>query len=282
MKIVKVVALIVGVLCTLSGLIWMGQDERITSRLKSMECVSNALQGRVEHWQEAKEIVRDFPWTGSGWGTYAVISPLYLSHNSDFSFQNAENEYLEVTVEAGFVGLALFVMALLLVAYASARAIRADNEGRQLPSGLCGLLAVTAISVISLTDFSLAIGSILLTFCVIAGSVYAPYSRIQVVPRGILFACRRRTWRLIFSGFILLASGLAFSQVHRGFEVEMVVDQIPVEGAPPTLEVARCDVILRQLNQLSTIINSIDAGTIRCRRSGGWVGKIDFPPARSF
>ena len=232
------------------GILWVGKDDKISLRLGTLKNLSEALQGRMDHWQEVLPLIQDFSRTGTGLGSYRLVNPLYLSRNQGGWFQHAENQYLEMLAEAGISGLVLFVIGLLLIAYASARSIRADQEGRQLTSGLCGLLAVTAMSTISLTDFSLSIGGIVLTFCVIAGSVYAPFSKFSRVSCLILVANQRPVWRLLVSAVLLLTSGVAFYQIHSVAVVESVVDAIPRPGVYPTLEIRECDEILSRLNAL--------------------------------
>ena len=232
------------------GILWVGKDDKISHRLETLKDLSVALKGRIDHWQEVEPLIKDFPRTGTGLGTYQLVNPVYLSRNQGAWYQHAENQYLETLAEAGFPGLALFVIGLLLIVYASARSIRSDQEGRQLASGLCGLLSVTAMLTISLTDFSLSIGSIVLTFCVITGAVYAPFSKSRRVSIFILFANQRPVWRLLVGPVLLLTSGLAFYQIHSVAEVEVVVDAIPRPADLPTLETPECDEILSQLNTL--------------------------------
>ncbi|MFO1006841.1 MAG: O-antigen ligase family protein [Planctomycetaceae bacterium] len=233
-----------------AGLMWLGQNEIITARLNTMKNLGAALTGRVDHWRDVFPLIKDFSKTGSGLGTYAMANQLYVSQNTDFWFQHAENQYLEVASEGGATGLALFLVSLLLMAYASARAIRTDFDGRLLPSGLAGLLSVTSISTISLTDFSLSIGSIVLTFCVICGSVMAPFSRTRPVSLLILFATKRPIWRICVGTAVLLAVWPALLRLQFATEIERVVDQLPVNPIAPSLEASQYDELLSQLKSL--------------------------------
>lgn len=233
-----------------AGLMWLGQNELITARLNTLKDFSAALTGRVDHWKDVFPLIKDFSKTGSGLGTYAMANQLYVSENTDFWFQHAENQYLEVASEGGATGLALFLMSLLLMAYASARAIRTDHDGRLLPSGLAGLLSVTAISTISLTDFSLSIGSIVLTFCVICGSVMAPFSKTRPVSLLILFATKRPIWRICVATAVLLAVWPALLRLQFATEIEHIVDQFPVNQGAPSLETSQYDQLLSQLKAL--------------------------------
>ena len=233
-----------------AGLMWLGQNERITERLNTLKAFGSALSGRVEHWKDVFPLIKDFSKTGSGLGTYAMSNQLYVSQNADFWFRHAENQYIEVASEGGATGLALFLMSLLLMAYASARAIRTDFDGRLFPCGLAGLLSVTSISTISLTDFSLTIGSIVLTFCVICGSVVAPFSKIRPVSLLILFANKRPIWRIFVATAVLLAAWPALLQLNFAAEFEKVIDPLPVSQKAPSLEVSQLDQVLSQLKTL--------------------------------
>lgn len=230
-----------------AGLIGLGQIERIAERLESTKNMSAALQGRVEHWKEITSLIQDFPTTGSGWGTYSLVNPVYVTRSQDTWFQHAENQYIEILAEAGVAGLGLFLAGFLLITYASARALRDDQDGRLLATGLCGLLSTAAISTISLTDFSLSIGSIVFTFAVLAGSVYASYAKTRGVSHWIFVATGRPHWRFLVSVGLLLTSGLALDWVRAVAEVETVVNAIPLGSASPTLETPECDKIIARL-----------------------------------
>ncbi len=233
-----------------SGVIWLGQSEQIVKRLGSLASLPQAFEGRVEHWQEVMSLVGDDPWTGSGWGTYGLVNPVYLSRNHDAWFQHAENQYLEILVEAGVGGLGLFVMAWLLLAIAAGSSVRRDQAGRQLASGICGLLTVASLSVISLTDFSLSIGSILLTLALVGGTVYASHSRLDSVSSWILIARHQPNWRVVVGAMLLVAAGWAIMPLRTAADVEACLARIPPDGPTPRLEVAECDNILSQLQSL--------------------------------
>lgn len=233
-----------------AGLLWLGQNEQITARLNTLKDFGAALAGRVDHWRDVFPLIQDFSKTGSGLGTYAMANQLYVSQNTDYWFQHAENQYLELASEGGATGFALFVVSLLLMAYASARAIRTDFDGRLLPSGLAGLLSVTSISTISLTDFSLSIGSIVLTFCVICGTVLAPFTKTRPVSLLILFATKRPIWRICVATAVLLAVWPALLRLQYATEIENVADQFPVNQGAPSLETSQYDHLLSQLKSL--------------------------------
>ena len=72
--------------------------------------------GRLLHWTDSLQSVRDFPWLGSGLSAYRCASMPYQRHYTGQWFQRADNQYVEVLVECGLAGLFLFVCAGLLFA----------------------------------------------------------------------------------------------------------------------------------------------------------------------
>lgn len=232
------------------GVLWLGQSEQIVTRLGSLASLPVALQGRVEHWREVMSLVQDHPWRGSGWGTYSLVNPVYLTQNHDAWFQHAENQYLEILVEAGVVGLGLFLIGGGLLAYVAWCSVRRDQAGHQLASGICGLLMVAALAVISITDFSLSIGSIVLTWALLAGTVYASHSNLGSGSWWILIARHQPGWRLVAGTALLLAAGWAIIPLRTAAEVEACLGRIPPDGPTPGLKVVECDEILSQLQGL--------------------------------
>jgi O-antigen ligase len=91
---------------------------------------SDALGGRAAVWRAAWSAMRDFPWLGTGVGTHADVSPLYMPPTGDVTFTHAENSYLNLGVETGFIGLAVAVVALA-TALAAAVAIARSGDDRE-------------------------------------------------------------------------------------------------------------------------------------------------------
>lgn len=230
------------------ALIWIGEDQRFASRVQTLSQIGKVVEGRMSHWREVFPLIRDVRWTGSGWGTYSRVCPLYLTNNNDRWFQHAENQYIEVLVEAGSVGLALFIGGLLLFVFTAARAIRSDPDGRQLSAGISGVLATMGIATISLTDFSLAIGGVLFTFMAIQGSVVASFSRTQAVSRWSQICRGSRIWPVLLQVVLLLGSTVSLYHLHFASEIETIADLLPTDEELPVLTVDRCDELLQQLN----------------------------------
>ena len=107
--------------------------------------------GRQEVWNRALSMIRDFPWTGIGAGTYGKVAPLlypFLLHAPSLQVQHAHNLFLQVAVDFGIPGLVAFVA---LLAYTLGLGRKAHKEfqatrnhlGCVLVVGyLCGLAAM--------------------------------------------------------------------------------------------------------------------------------------------
>lgn len=60
---------------------------------------------RLAHWQAAREMWRDHPWLGVGFGTYAVIYPAYASGRWLDPLGHAHNYLLNIGAETGLIGI---------------------------------------------------------------------------------------------------------------------------------------------------------------------------------
>ncbi|HDP95441.1 MAG TPA: hypothetical protein ENN40_08805 [Candidatus Aminicenantes bacterium] len=60
-----------------------------------------------------KNMIRDFPVLGTGFGTFSQVNPVYIDY-PELHLSHARNEWLEATAEGGLFSLALLVSALLL------------------------------------------------------------------------------------------------------------------------------------------------------------------------
>jgi O-antigen ligase len=60
---------------------------------------------RLAHWQAAREMWRDNPWLGVGFGNYAVIYPAYAIGRWTDPLGHAHNYLLNLGAETGLVGI---------------------------------------------------------------------------------------------------------------------------------------------------------------------------------
>ena len=105
------------------------------------------VQRRMEIWQRAIRMIRDFPHTGVGMGAFdTAVNTMYPSSIilADARVTHAHNELLQVAVDLGIPGLVGYVALLTTFAITAWRAYHALNDRwlRALIVGLaCGMLA---------------------------------------------------------------------------------------------------------------------------------------------
>jgi O-antigen ligase len=123
---------------------------------------------RIEVGRDALEIVREYPLTGTGAGSFTSAFPMYDSGKiGSWHYKHVHNDYLQFASEFGLPGLAMLAGIVLLSVWQSARAQFKRND--RFVSGLgCGVsMALIAILIHTAVDFNLQIPANAATFVVI-------------------------------------------------------------------------------------------------------------------
>lgn len=103
---------------------------------------------RLGMWRDAPAMFRDRPWLGFGGGSYLWAYPPYQRHvREHLHFDFPHNEYIQILLEYGAVGMGLTLAGLLALAWGGGRAVlRArSREGAVLLAGAAGALAASLI-----------------------------------------------------------------------------------------------------------------------------------------
>jgi len=112
----------------------------------------NGLDGRIEIWSRALAMIRDFPFTGIGMGSFGKVADLLYPYYSALpgTVEHAHNLFLQVAVDLGLPGLIAW-LSILLGAIGNAwrlfRLGKAAGNGFQAALG-AGLLSSQAALVI--------------------------------------------------------------------------------------------------------------------------------------
>jgi len=140
--------------------------EKVANEIRQTSTVTEV--ARIDVGRDALQIVRDYPLTGTGAGSFASTYPMYDSGKVGFYYyKNAHNDYLQFAGELGLPGLAMLAGIVLLSLW---QAVRAQVKRRhRMMRGLgCGvLMAVVAMLIHSGVDFNLQIPANAATFVVI-------------------------------------------------------------------------------------------------------------------
>jgi O-antigen ligase len=144
---------------------------RVSSRFDSQGLVD---EGRVEAWRSTLRIIADYPWFGTGLGTFTWAFPPYRSPNISIRgvWDAAHSTPLELASEvglplAGIVILGWFIMQFVL--WSGAR--RRRRSEAMLP--LAALAISTLAMLHSLVDFSLQIPGYTIPFFALFGAAMA-------------------------------------------------------------------------------------------------------------
>ena len=87
---------------------WFELDQKIIGELETLQEVDTENDTRSILWLDSLDVVRDFPLTGTGLGSFRYAILPYQSQDTRMWFRHADNQFVEVLVEGGIVGLLLF------------------------------------------------------------------------------------------------------------------------------------------------------------------------------
>lgn len=108
LPIVLLLLVIAGV-TTFGFLRWLSLDTDVVGEIGTLRNLRSASAIRVDHWLDSLNIVRDFPLTGTGLGSYRFATLPYLTQDAGVWFRHADNYYVDMAVEGGLIGLLTFV-----------------------------------------------------------------------------------------------------------------------------------------------------------------------------
>jgi O-antigen ligase len=123
--------------------------------------------GRVTAWSDSLGIIRDYPLTGTGLGTFAQVYPSYRSPEIRRFFDHLHNDLMQWIVETGVLGLLL----LLPLIWSTARRTAAALAGRCGPTAIGFGAGLAAIVLYSMFDFPFHLPAIAALAAILAGAL---------------------------------------------------------------------------------------------------------------
>jgi O-antigen ligase/Tfp pilus assembly protein PilF len=159
---------------------WFGWGP-IVERFSQLKEIGPDLNiGRFFYWTDSLAIIRDFPFLGSGFGTFASIHPSYQSFLTSRTLTHAHNDYLEFAVHGGVVTLMLMGWFLVSFFIATRRAYLLRRDAFCIFLYIGSITGMISILFHSVTDFNLQIGANGLWFFLTAGiAVSAAHTNIR-------------------------------------------------------------------------------------------------------
>ena len=156
----------------LAGVVWRGPV-----RLLAWFQFPNELSvvGRLDAWRDGWQVVRNFPLTGTGLNTYSDAMLFYQTRNRNYHLAQAHNDYLQLLAEGGLLVAIPVAIALVLLARAVRRNLRAaEAEARGYWVRAGAAIGMVAVGVQELFEFSLQMPANMLLFCTLAALALAP------------------------------------------------------------------------------------------------------------
>ncbi len=133
---------------------WIGLDA-VISRFFT---ISEGLRSRWMIWVNTFGIIKDFPFLGSGLGTFTEAFSLYRSFHIVGLVTHAENDYLQLTSEVGLFGAGLLLILFLFLFFKAVSGIRSLSRGKpQRYVGIGGLVGILALMFHSIMERNIQI-----------------------------------------------------------------------------------------------------------------------------
>ncbi len=125
-------------------------------------------EDRPLYWANAASMIGDFPFFGTGLGTFVSAYPAYEKRGGqDMLLVHAHNDYLEYLVELGVVGAVLFFGIIIYLSVQAFLAWRARRNPEAKGLALGGIVALAGMGLHTITDFNLHIPANMLLFTVV-------------------------------------------------------------------------------------------------------------------
>lgn len=174
--------LVIVVLCVLIllSVSWFGWGPIISRFEKIRNPMENIADLRQVIWKDTISIIKDFPFFGTGFGTYVNAYTKYRTLPGENIVDHAHNDYLELLSDGGIAGFMLFGWFLADIFISSYRTFRKRRELYSIYLFAGSVSGIVYMLLHSVTDFNLHIGSNGLYFFFLAGlMVSSAHTRLR-------------------------------------------------------------------------------------------------------
>lgn len=175
---VRLISLALGLLIALPAL-WVAVPALI-ERAADVGIDWSDPQSRGAVLRLSADTIARYPVFGTGAGTFSQTFTFYRPKLMQVRYQEAHNDYLQIWVETGLIGLALAIAPVIAV---GARVLSARKQGG-LSADLPVWVSLGAVALHEAVDFPLRIPSLLLLVALMAGLFLPKSSRASVGSSG--------------------------------------------------------------------------------------------------
>lgn len=162
------------------GVMLLGGEFSINRFIDSVN-TDDPTTGRSHFWSVTLNLIKAYPYLGTGLGAYGVSYTQYDSRNGLFRLEQAHNDYLQVLSDGGIVGGVLALSFVVLLFYKAIQRAKSRDDFRR-GVALAALSGCFGVLVHSFFDFTLHTTSNALLFLVLA-ALATLNGRVENAPR---------------------------------------------------------------------------------------------------
>jgi O-antigen ligase len=147
-----------------------------TTIYRELQPTGGSVEERLEPGLYATQMLKEYPLTGSGGGTFYAAFPKYRPGVISAYFTHAHNDYVQFATETGVIGLGLLGLIVLSTFFVALRTLyeRRDPLCRGVAFGTT--MGIIALMIHSWVDFNLQIPANAYTFVVLLALGWAASS----------------------------------------------------------------------------------------------------------
>ncbi len=147
---------------------WFGID-KVAERIEKTNLQS---ENRDEIFRDASAMLKKYPATGTGLGSFYSSFPRYKSEDISGFYYHAHNDYLQFLVEGGGMGFVLVSLPVILALFTALRAMRTRRDPLMRGMAFAATMGIIAILIHSTVDFNLQIPANGVLFVVLLALAY--------------------------------------------------------------------------------------------------------------
>lgn len=135
-----------------------------------------SIETRVTVYRDALHMIPAHPWLGWGLGSFPTVFPTYRTRYDGTFMNAAHNDYLQLLVETGVLGLGMLVWLIVIVYRSGLRWAPDWKERPAAAVSIAGLIGITGLAIHCLFDFNLQIpanAAVFFVLCTVACTLEA-------------------------------------------------------------------------------------------------------------